>query len=93
MENTTIENTEDVIEDINEETLLSLDENLELDQEQTEIAEAKCKKEGEDMEDESDEESCDSEEGESEKDDDDDEDDDEEDDDDDDDDDDEEDDD
>ena len=73
MENTTIENTEDVIEDINEETLLSLDENLELDQEQTEIAEAKCKKEGEDMEDESDEESCDSEEGESEKDDDDDE--------------------
>ena len=68
MENTTIENTEDVIEDINEETLLSLDENLELDQEQTEIAEAKCKKEGEDMEDEeSDEESCDSEEGESEK--------------------------
>lgn len=65
MENTTIENTEDVIEDINEETLLSLDENLELDQEQTEIAEAKCKKEGEDMEDESDEESCDSEEGES----------------------------
>jgi len=56
MENTTIENTEDVIEDINEETLLSLDENLELDQEQTEIAEAKCKKEGEDMEDESDEE-------------------------------------
>jgi hypothetical protein len=66
MENTTIENTEDVIEDINEETLLSLDENLELDQEQTEIAEAKCKKEGEDMEDESDEESCDSEEGESE---------------------------
>ena len=68
MENTTIENTTDVIEDINEETLLSLDENLELDQEQTEIAEAKCKKEGEDMEDESDEESsCDSEEGESEK--------------------------
>ena len=68
MENTIIENTEDVIEDINEETLLSLDENLELDQEQTEIAEAKCKKEGEDMEDESDEESsCDSEEGESEE--------------------------
>ena len=67
MENTTIENTTDVIEDINEETLLSLDENLELDQEQTEIAEAKCKKEGEDMEDESDEESCDSEEGESEE--------------------------
>jgi hypothetical protein len=59
MENTTIENTTDVIEDINEETLLSLDENLELDQEQTEIAEAKCKKEGEDMEDESDEESSD----------------------------------
>jgi hypothetical protein len=66
MENNTIENTEDVIEDINEETLLSLDENLELDQEQTEIAEAKCKKEGEDTEDESDEESCDSEEDESE---------------------------
>jgi hypothetical protein len=53
MENTQIENTEDVvIEDINEETLLSLDETLELDQEQTEIAEGKCKKEGEDMEDE-----------------------------------------
>lgn len=52
MENTQIENTEDVvIEDINEETLLSLDETLELDQEQTEIAEGKCKKEGEDMED------------------------------------------
>ena len=51
MENTQIENTEDVvIEDINEETLLSLDETLELDQEQTEIAEGKCKKEGEDME-------------------------------------------
>jgi hypothetical protein len=52
MENTQIENTTDVIEDINEETLLSLDETLELDQEQTEIAEGKCKKEGEDMEDE-----------------------------------------
>ena len=52
MENTTIENTEDVITDISEETLLSLDENLELDQENTEIAEGKCKKEGEDMEDE-----------------------------------------
>ena len=51
MENTQVENTEDVvIEDINEETLLSLDETLELDQEQTEIAEGKCKKEGEDME-------------------------------------------
>jgi hypothetical protein len=43
MENTQIENTTDVIEDINEETLLSLDETLELDQEQTEIAEGKCK--------------------------------------------------
>jgi hypothetical protein len=63
MENTSIENTEDVIEDINEETLLSLDENLELDQEVAEISEAKCKKEGEDEEEsESDEEeSCDSE--------------------------------
>lgn len=51
MENTQVENTEDVvIEDINEETLLSLDETLELDQEQTEIAEGKYKKEGEDME-------------------------------------------
>jgi hypothetical protein len=50
MENTQVENTEDVIEDINEETLLSLDETLELDQEHTEIAEGKCKKEGEDME-------------------------------------------
>jgi hypothetical protein len=69
MENTQIENTEDVvIEDINEETLLSLDETLELDQEQTEIAEGKCKKEGEDMEDEEGE-SCesDSEEGEDEE--------------------------
>ena len=66
MENTQIENTEDVvIEDINEETLLSLDETLELDQEQTEIAEGKCKKEGEDMEDEEGE--SDSEEGEDEE--------------------------
>jgi hypothetical protein len=55
MENTQIENTTDVIEDINEETLLSLDETLELDQEQTEIAEGKCKKEGEDMEDDEEE--------------------------------------
>jgi hypothetical protein len=70
MENTQIENTEDVvIEDINEETLLSLDETLELDQEQTEIAEGKCKKEGEDMEDEeeSDEEESDEDEKEDEE--------------------------
>jgi len=47
MENTEIEKTEDVIADITEETLLSLDETLELDQEQTEIAEGKMKKEEE----------------------------------------------
>ena len=55
MKNTNIEeNTEDVvIEDISEETLLSLDENLEQDQETTDIAEGKCKKEEEeDMEEE-----------------------------------------
>ena len=41
---------EDVIEDINDVTLLSLDENLELDQESTEITEAKVKKEEEEAE-------------------------------------------
>jgi hypothetical protein len=50
MKNTELEKTEDVITDISEETLLSLDENLELDQENTEIAEGKCKTEEEDEE-------------------------------------------
>jgi hypothetical protein len=56
MENTELEKTEEVITDISEETLLSLDENLELDQENTEIAEGKCKKEEEEEEEEDDDE-------------------------------------
>jgi len=56
MKNTELEKTEDVITDISEETLLSLDENLELDQENTEIAEGKCKKEEEEEEEEMEEE-------------------------------------
>jgi len=38
MEKTNIQDTDDIIEDISEETLLSLDENLEQDQETSEIA-------------------------------------------------------
>jgi hypothetical protein len=56
MKNTELEKTEDVITDISEETLLSLDENLELDQENTEIAEGKCKTEEEEEEEEMEEE-------------------------------------
>jgi hypothetical protein len=43
---------DDIIEDISEETLLSLDETLEADAESTEIAEAKVKEEEEEEEDE-----------------------------------------
>lgn len=42
---------DDIIEDISEETLLSLDETLEADAESTEIAEAKVKEEEDDMDD------------------------------------------
>jgi hypothetical protein len=52
MEKTNIQDTDDIIEDISEETLLSLDENLEQDQETSEIAEGNCEgsKEDESME-------------------------------------------
>jgi hypothetical protein len=52
MANTNIQDTDDIIEDISEETLLSLDENLEQDQETSEIAEGNCEgsKEDESME-------------------------------------------
>ena len=46
---------DDIIEDITEETLLSLDETLEADAESTEIAEAKVKEEEEDDEEDTDE--------------------------------------
>ena len=46
---------DDIIEDITEETLLSLDQTLEADAESTEIAEAKVKEEEEDEEDAADE--------------------------------------
>ena len=45
---------DDIIEDINEETLLSLDETLEADAESTEIAEAKVKEEEEEKDEEDD---------------------------------------
>jgi hypothetical protein len=52
MANTNIQDTDDIIEDISEETLLSLDANLEQDQETSEIAEGNCEgsKEDESME-------------------------------------------
>jgi hypothetical protein len=50
MKNTELEKLEDVITDISEETLLSLDENLELDQEETEIAETEIVESKEEVE-------------------------------------------
>ena len=52
MAKTNIQDTDDIIEDISEETLLSLDETLEQDQETSEIAEGNCEgsKEDESME-------------------------------------------